>query len=265
MKRIVTGLAALILFVVASNAYGLTFTGTRLGNNGETLKATATFAVSNLDLIITLSNDATFDPNDRQDILSGIFFNIAGDPKLIPISAELAPDSVVIAHALPLGFTGDVGAEWAYRNDPKNAPLGANEGISAANLKWFGNKKYLFPGDRIRGVGHPGNVDFGLTTLFDLPGNDKGSIKHKGLIENTVVLILEGLPVDFTLADISNVTFQYGNTVKEPQITGEAIAVIPEPSTIMLVAVGLLGALLVTRCRIAPHSYSVCKVPTRRH
>ncbi len=264
MKKVLTGLVGLVLFVVASNAYGLTFTGTSIGNNGETLKATATFTVSNLDLIITLSNDATFDPNDRQDILSGVFFNIAGDPKLIPVSAELGLDSLVIAHSLPLGFTGDVGAEWAYRNDPKNAPSGANEGISATNLRGFGAKKYLFPGDRIRGAGHPGNVDFGLTTLFDLPGNNKGSIRHKGLIENTIVLVLEGLPENFTLADISNVTFQYGRRLKEPQITGEVVAVVPEPSTIMLVAVGLLGALMVTRRRIAPRSYSLCKVPTRR-
>jgi hypothetical protein len=252
MKKVVASLFALVLFVSASNAYGLTFTATRPGNDaGETLKATATFVVSNLDLVITLSNDATFDPNDRQDILSGIFFNIAGDPKLTPVSAELAPDSLVIAHSLPLGFTGDVGGEWAYRNNLKKAPGGANEGVSAASLKWFGNKRYLFPGQKIRGVGHPGNIDFGLTTLFDLPGNDKGSIKHKGLIENTIVLVLEGLPSDFTVADISNVTFQYGSTPKEPEITGQQIAVIPEPSTIMLVATGLLGALTVLRRRIA--------------
>jgi hypothetical protein len=265
MKKVVSSLVTLVLSVVASNAYGLTFTATRPGNDpGETLKATATFTVSNLDLIITLSNDATFDPNDRQDILSGVFFNIAGDPKLTPVSAELEPDSMVIAHPLPLGFTGDVGGEWAYRNDLKKAPLGANEGVSAANLKWFGKKKYLFPGERLHGAGHPGNVDFGLTTLFDLPGNNKGSIKHKGLIENAIVLVLEGLPVDFTLADISNVTFQYGNKIKEPEITGEAIAVIPEPSTIMLVATGLLGVLTVFRRRIACGSYSLCKAPARQ-
>ena len=220
MKKAVASLFALVLFVVASSAYGLTFTATHSGDEAcETLKATATFTVSNLDLIITLSNDATFDPNDRQDILSGVFFNIAGDPKLTPVSAELGPDSIVIGQSLPLGFTGDVGGEWAYRNDVKNAPGGANEGVSAANLNGFGNKKYLFPGEKIRGAGHPGNIDFGLTTLSDLPGNDNSSIRHKGLIENTIVLDLEGLPSDFTLADISNVTFQYGNKLKEPEIS----------------------------------------------
>jgi hypothetical protein len=252
MKKVVASLFALVLFVVASSAYGLTFTATHSGDDaGETLKATATFTVSNLDLIITLSNDSTFDPNDRQDILSGVFFNIAGDPKLTPVSAELGTDSIVIGHGLPLGFTGDVGGEWAYRNDPKNAPGGANEGVSAANLNGFGNKKYLFPGEKIRGAGHTGNIDFGLTTLSDRPGNNNSSIRHKGLIENTIVLDLEGLPSDFTLADISNVTFQYGNKLKEPEITGQSIAVIPEPSTIMLVATGLLGALTVLRRRIA--------------
>lgn len=265
MKKVVTGFIALVLLVGASSAHGLTFTATHSGNDtGETLKATATFVVSNLDLIITLSNDATFDPNDRQDIFTGILFKIVGDPKLTPLSAEVAPDSSVIAHALPLGFTGDVGSEWAYRNALTRAPLGANEGVSAASLKWFGHKKYLFPGDKIRGVGHPGGVDLGLTTLFDLPRNDKGSIKNKGLIENTIVLVLGGLPVDFTLADISNVTFQYGKSLKEPEITGHILEVVPEPSTIMLVAVGLLGAVVIARRRIAPSSYSLCKAPARQ-
>lgn len=73
MKKAVASLFALVLFVVASSAYGLTFTATHSGDEaGETLKATATFTVSNLDLIITLSNDATFDPNDRQDAPDGL-------------------------------------------------------------------------------------------------------------------------------------------------------------------------------------------------
>jgi hypothetical protein len=150
---------------------------------------------------------------------------------------------------LPLGFSGDVGGEWAYRNDLRNAPLGANEGVSAASLRWFGRNKYLFPGQKISHAGHPGGVDFGLTTLFDLPGNDKGSIRNKGLIENNIVIVLDGLPENFTVEDISDVTFQYGKSIKEPEITGELVAIVPEPSTITLVAVGLLGALVMIRRR----------------
>jgi hypothetical protein len=237
------------LFVVASNAYAVTFTATRPGNDpGETLKATAIFTVSDLDLVITLSNDATFDPNDRRDILTGVFFTIAGDPKLTPVSAELGPGSIVIGHPLPVGFAGDVGGEWAYRNALVHAPLGANEGVSSTRLKWF-KAKNLFGGANLQGPKSPDGIQFGLTTLYDLPGNNHRGIRNRGLIENTVVLVLEGLPVNFTLADISNVTFQYGKGVKEPQITGELVAVVPEPGTITLVAIGLLGALAITRRR----------------
>src|SRR5579862_7740548 len=213
MKKFVSFFVALLLCVVVSKAHGLTYglTVTAPGNNpGETNKASATFVVVNMNLVVTLSNIATYDPNDAQDILTGVFLNIAGDPKLTPISAELGPDSSVVGHSLPLGFSGDVGGEWAYRNDLTKAPGGLNEGIAAANLKQFGNKKYLFPGDNLEGGKAPGGIDFGLTTLADLPNNDRGSIKNKGLIQNTIVFTFSGLPADFGLSDITDVTFQYG-------------------------------------------------------
>src|SRR5258708_4838992 len=116
MKKSVSFFVALLLCVVVSKAHGLTYglTVTAPGNDpGETNKASATFVVVNMNLVITVSNIATYDPNDARDILSGVFLKIAGDPQLTPISAELEPDSSVIGHSLPLGFNGNVGGEWA--------------------------------------------------------------------------------------------------------------------------------------------------------
>jgi hypothetical protein len=250
MNKTARFLVALALFVVGSQAHGVTFTATGIGSTpGEKLKASVVFAVSNLDLIVTLSNTGTFDPQNPADILAAIFFKINGDPKLTPISAQLIEDSSVIAHQLPLGFEGDVGGEWAYRNDLTRAPDGANEGISSAALKWFGGTKYLFPGKNLQGSKGPGGIQFGVTTLDDLPGNNRGGIKNQGLIQSSVQFVLFGLPDDFALSQITDVTLQYGTNVKQPEITGEELALIPEPSTMMLAAAGLAGVLTFARRR----------------
>jgi hypothetical protein len=251
MNKNATFLVALTLFVVVSTGYGLTFTASKPGDNpGETLKAKATFVVSNLNLVVTLENTATFDPNDPADILTAVIFNIQGNPKLTPVSAELGPDSSVIGHALPMGFNGDVGGEWAYRNGLTKAPQGANEGISAANLKWFNKKTDLFPGDNLQGGKAPSGINFGLTTLNDFPGNNKGGTKNQHLIQTVVVFTFAGLPENFNLSEISDVTFQYGKSLKQPEIAGELIDVVPEPSAITLVAAGLLGAVALARRKI---------------
>jgi len=254
MKKFAMGLVALVLLIAVSPAHGsvLTFTATGPGSKpGETLHASATFAISNLDLIVTLSNTGTYDSKDAADILSAILFKIDnGGPKLTPVSAELVTDSSVISHPLPMGFDGDVGGEWAYRNSLTNTP---EEAIASDNLKnWFGKSDFLFPGPDLNKHKGVGGVDFGLTTLDDLPGNNKGGIKNQGLIQASVVFTFAGLPEGFKLSDITDVTFQYGTNLKQPDITGEAIAQIPEPGTISLVAAGLLGALTLVRRRISP-------------
>jgi hypothetical protein len=245
-KNVTVACVALVALAVVSETYALTFTGAGPGNNpGQTLQASATFTVSNLDLVVTLSNTATFDPNDAPDILTGILFTIDGDPLLTPVSAEVGPGSSITSNRLLTGFTGDVGSEWAYRGGLTKTPLGANEGISSTGLNWFG-KKNLFPGKSIPKCGSLNGIQFGLTTAFDLPGNDLGNIKNQSLIENSVIFTFTGLPENFALSDISGVTFQYGTSIKQPELPG--IAVVPEPTPLMLVAAGM-GLLTLTSRR----------------
>ena len=264
MKKYAMGLVALVLFIAVGSAHGLTptntngltFTATGPGNApGETLDASATFVISNLELIVYLSNTGTFDPNDPADILTSIFFKIDGNPDLTPVSAQLGLDSSVIAHPLPIGFDGNVGGEWAYRNNLTGTPLAANEGLSSVSFKWFKTKD-LFPGPNLQGPKAPGGAQFGVTTIDDLYGNNKGGLKNQGLIQAEVIFTLADLPQGFEYTDlateISNVTFQYGSNLKQPDIPailGEE-GQIPEPSTISLVAAGLLGALTLARRRM---------------
>ncbi|MGA2140369.1 MAG: XDD4 family exosortase-dependent surface protein [Verrucomicrobiia bacterium] len=272
MKKAAMGLVALVLYATVGTAHGLASTNT--GNSvtfaakapgnapGKTLQASATFAVSNLDLIVTLSNLGTYDPSIPADILTAVFFKINGDPALTPVSAQLGPDASVIAHRLPLGFDGDVGGEWAYANDLANTKRDKKagnvfEGISSASFNWF-KANDLFPGQKLRGTGHPGGVDFGITTINDLYGNDSKGLKNQALIQAEVIFTLADLPQGFEYTDIateiSDVSFQYGTShLKQPDILGyvEANGQVPEPSTISLVALGLLGALTLARRRMS--------------
>jgi hypothetical protein len=253
MKKFATLSVALTVFILASNAHAVTYTASAAGNNSnEKLDASATIVVSNSDLVITLANTSTSDPNDPSDILTGIFLGIAGDPKLTPVSADLGTGSSITDQRLPLGFNGNVGGEWSYRNDLLRAPMGDDEGISSTQLKWF-RPRDLFTRTRIPGAKSLSGVQFGLTTLNDLPGNDDGALRRRALIDNSVVFTFSGLPTDFTLSDIANVEFQYGSKVTPAsELLGETLGVVsvPEPSAISLVIAGLLGAVALVRRKV---------------
>src|SRR5271154_6694362 len=211
MKIITQGLVALAMFVIGNSAHGLTFTATGHGDeSNKTLSAKVTFVVTNLQLVITLSNTAAFDSDDRADILTGIFFTLGGDPTLTRTSALRGPDTAIKGRPGVSGPGMEVGDEWAYRNDLTSATNEPNEGITLASLKNFGNKRYRFSGPKLAS---PSGVQFGVTTDFDNLGNDKSGIKHKQLIENTVIFTMGGLPTNFTIAEISNVNFQYGTSL----------------------------------------------------
>lgn len=116
-------------------------------------------------------------------------------------------------------------------------------------MSWF-KKKALFPGTKIKGTSPLSGAQFGITTLNDLMSNDQGSLKNKGLVQNSMVFVFEGLPSNFTATDISDVNFQYGTSLKTGlDVTGLLVSQIPEPSAISLVLVGLLGALGLVRSR----------------
>jgi hypothetical protein len=260
MKKLATAFVALTL-LAASSTRAVTYTGTAsatIKKDGTvTLKATATFVVSNLELVVTLSNTGAFDPKSPADILTGVFFDFAGDPHLTPVSATVAPGDSVVGHRLPLGFDGDVGGEWAYTNGLAYTTSEGtdNEGISSTKLTWF-KKKDLFPGGKIPGTSPLNGAQFGITTLDDLFSNDEGGLKNKALIQNMVVFVfdlpsnLQNLTTDEISGEISDVTFQYGTSIKGGNdIAGAVVAQIPEPNTVSLVAVGLLGAVALTGAR----------------
>jgi protein with PEP-CTERM/exosortase system signal len=194
-------------------------------------------------LQVTLTNTGTGNPANPADILTALFFNLAGDPSLSRDSAVLGAGSTVI-HGPAVSTDpapNGVGGEWAYNNT--QSVNGANEGISSAGFGTFGVGD-RFPGKNLQGPDSVNGVQYGITTAFDTPVGDNMGISTVGLIKNQVVFTLD----NFTgsLADISHVSFQYGTMLSDTNIPGTP----PVPDsgpTAMLLGLSLSGLGFVRR------------------
>jgi hypothetical protein len=262
MKKSAIVLLAIALFTVVSYTRAVaspasrTFTGSGQSNvsseKGVILKASATFTISNdVDLIIALSNISTNAPKTTSDILTGLFFDISTNLTLTPRSATVAPGSKVVGPVL--NYDGDVSGQWAYTN---NLPTGTSSkdapgeyGLSDTKYSFF-KKRDLFSHSKLPHTSPLSGVQFGITDMSEFAAKAQGSIKHADLILYTIDLVLNGLPVNFTLDDITGCTFVFGTSAKQGKgidISGEVVGQLPEPSTVALVAMGLLGALALVR------------------
>jgi hypothetical protein len=241
MKHLGIMALALALEIRSAMALPLVVTASGVGNDGETLHAKATFEVVGSELVIQLSNEGTYDPNDAGDILTALFFDVGGNPAFTRIEAKLKLGSSVKGNGGLTDPGGVVGGEWAYKGGLSGAPHGAKYGVSSAGFGLFGPGD-RFPGADLQPPASPDGVQYGVTTLADTVGNDNGSISSSGLIKNGVVFRLGNLPDGFTVDQIANVSFQYGTGLDE-------INLIPEPTGFWLVA-GSLAVWFVMRRRV---------------
>ena len=237
-------------FTATSTQASVTYTGSFLGNDsGETNSASAEFGLSisgsTTNLVVTLSNLATYQPNDLPDILTAVFFTLAGNPTLTKISGVLNAGSVGVENGTNLTIAGGViGGSWTYKSGLSGAPGGATQGISSAGFGLFS------PGNVFPGVTMPDDPVVpdggggGLTTTVD--GGVSDGLNGRPFIQYSAIFTLGAVPGSFSLADISGVNFQYGTALDEGNTSG---TVIPEPSSIALAAVGLSLLGLLSRKR----------------
>jgi hypothetical protein len=203
------------------------------------LSASATFEVVGNNLQVTLTNTSAFDVAVPADVLTAVLFNINGVGALTPESAALAGGSTVFFGA---DGGGNLGGEWAYASGIA-APWGATEGISSAGYGLFGDANFngpdLDPPTALNGL------NYGITSAGDNLGLGNAAVTGGfPLIQNSVVFLLSGIPIGFDPSApgvITNISFQYGTGLHEPNIpvTTTSNVNVPEPASLSLLGLGL--------------------------
>ena len=166
--RLPASLALLSLLLVGfqspAHAFSLTISA-----SSDSRSASATFEGIGSDLKVTLTNTSSADALVPVDILTGVFFDLTGDPGLGRTSAVLGAGSSVLFPPSGDGTEGgSVGGEWAYNNALTGAPGGAKQGISSTGLGLFGPGD-RFPGSNLQGPDSLDGLQYGITSAGDNP------------------------------------------------------------------------------------------------
>jgi hypothetical protein len=238
MKKIFTfGIIFLVgFFLLTDKSQALTITGTSGSQSAE-----AIFEMPNAgSLTITLTNTSTADVLIPTELLTAIFFS--GIPALTPVSATLNSGSTV---SFGPDGGGNVGGEWAFATGLVGAPNGATGGISSAGFGLFGNPNFV--GSNLQDPAAVDGDNYGITSANDNLATGNAQVTgNVALIKNSVIFGLSGLPGGFDLSSITNVSFQYGTVLTDPNVPGTPPQV-PEPGTLLLLGAGLLGLVVVRR------------------
>lgn len=224
---------------------------------GQTLKAQASFEVVGTNLVVTLSNIGG-QAVAPADLLTGVYFDLSGAPTLISrVSAVLGSGSSVVFGTSDPG--GVVGGEFAFKEGLSGAPGSASYGISSSGLGLFGPGD-VFPGTNLQGPADPDGPQYGMVSSTDDTAAGNSAVTgSNALIKNTVVFTL-GIGTQ-SIGTISNVSFQYGTALSEPNITGSCTSncgggpgpggdPVPTPATLALLGAGLMAVGFLRRRRL---------------
>jgi len=227
--------------VVPASASSIT-----IGFTNGSRSADAVFANVGGNLVVTLTNTSGSDALVPTDLLTAIFFDVAGNPSLTGTSADICATCTVLnAPAVPTDPSPDgVGGEWAYSGGSSTLAFGANYALSSTGLGIFGTGD-LFPGANLAGPDDPDGPQYGITTAGDDPLTGNGGLAVP-IIQNQVVFKLGGFGSLDPSRSISKVTFLYGTALDEPSFGGSCIGcgvttqdAVPEPASLLLLGSGL--------------------------
>jgi hypothetical protein len=243
MKKQIRALGTFLIGVamatvgLSGQAQAISFTATS-GN----LAASADFTLNGPGTILTvvLTNTSPADVLVPADVLTAVFFSSNGT--LTSGTAILTAGSAVFFDAAPAG--GVVGGEWAYGSGLSGAPLSATQGIGSAGFGLFGGP--TFPGPDLDPPAPSVNgMNYGILSAGDNLATGNAQVTGgEPFIKNSVTFTLNATN-GFSLSSISNVSFQYGTALDEPNIKS-----VPEPASLMLLGAGL-AAIGIWRRKVA--------------
>ena len=218
-----------------------------VGSSGN-LKAAAKFDFSGNVLTIILKNVATVAPNDSGNVLTGLFWDLTGNPTLTPVSAIVPSGSSVIQESSCstgncVGAT-NVGGEFSYAAGGLASLTGDDRGISSSGYLNANTNDGNFGGADLDDPPALNGANFGLVPASFSPFSGNGGLDNDGLIRDTVVFTLNGV-TGLTASSVSNVYFTYGTSQPgEPNFSGTTPGVginptefggqVPEPSSALL-------------------------------
>jgi len=212
------------------------------------LSASAEFANVADNLQITLTNTATSDVVRPSDVLTAVFFDIAGGPTLTRVSAVLPGDGFTSLGVITLAGNLVVGGEWGYNPAHGSGSIlgGGNQGISSTGVGLFGPAD-LFPGADLESPLSPDGLQYGIVSATDDPTTGNAAVTGGNTLSGpSVIFTLSGLLAGFdpmAAGFITNVSFLYGTSLTDPQYVPDEPppSSVVEPGTLALFGIGLAG------------------------
>lgn len=250
LKKIGVGIATAVLALAMAvvSAQAIQFTASGTGGSGASISASADFTINGNTLTILLANTAIADntPGGNLDVpgntLTGVFFDLTGNPNLTPVSATIAAGSMWQGNQCSIGpcdgTTNDVGGEFRY--DAGAFPGGADRGVASAG--YIGGAANFPVAPNLDGQAAVNGINFGIISA-DPSFLPNGGLASVPLIKNSVTFVLTGVS-GLTENDISKVSFQYGTSITEPRLPPSKT---PEPGTLLLLGGGLAATTLIRK------------------